>query len=160
MRAASACDKKGRPFKLYIFRFFSYNTHLRRYRSLNRLQTATRCLWIQNCVVHKYEYKPSSTGGRKLLGTFSLVLWILKIGKNSFFTGCPYSSENQSTLLCKLIFSTFSQLHPMSLSFDVIHCVPRTTVSFQKHAACLKIDRFSKNFHWMITDALTFVSKS
>ena len=38
-----------------------------------------------------------------------------------------------------------------------LHCVPRTTVSFQKHATPSKIDRFSKIFHWVITNALTFV---
>ena len=42
----------------------------------------------------------------------------------------------------------------------MLHCVPRTTVSFQKHATPSKIDRFSKIFHWVITNALTFVSKS
>ena len=44
-----------------------------------------------------------------------------------------------------------------------LHCVPKTTVSYQKHAARSKIDQFPKNFHWMlddITNALTFVSKS
>ena len=40
-----------------------------------------------------------------------------------------------------------------------VHCVPRTTVSFQKHTARSKIDRFPKIFHWMITNALTFVFK-
>ena len=39
-----------------------------------------------------------------------------------------------------------------------LHCVPVTTVSFQKHAACSKINRFPKLFHWVITNDLTFVS--
>ena len=41
-----------------------------------------------------------------------------------------------------------------------VHCVPRTTVSFQKHAVPSKIYRFPNFFHWMITNALTFVSES
>ena len=42
-----------------------------------------------------------------------------------------------------------------------LHCVPITTVSFQKHAArcLLKNQPISKIFHWAITNALTFISK-
>ena len=42
---------------------------------------------------------------------------------------------------------------------EFVHCVALTTVSFQKHAARSKTDRFLKKFHWMITIALIFVSK-
>ena len=37
-----------------------------------------------------------------------------------------------------------------------LHCVPKTTVSYQKHAARSKIGQFPKNFHWIIPNALTF----
>ena len=52
--------------------------------------------------------------------------------------------------LCRVEFSEFLY----------VHCVPRTTVSFQKQTACWKIDRFLKIFLSMITNALNFASNA
>ena len=42
----------------------------------------------------------------------------------------------------------------------LLHCVPLSTVFFQKRAICSKIIRFSKFVHRVITNALNFVSKT
>ena len=62
----------------------------------------------------------------------------------------------------QLYFETDSDFQNVMMiySWTTSHTlVPISNVFFQEHGTCSKIIRFSKFLHWIITNALTFVSK-